>query len=106
MRSSVRLRHSTVMFRSLEAEYTFIQKRFHPMTFSSKNGFIQSTFIQHFFHKASRPIGLCPPFGFQQAFMWSIAGRRPKAGDAPHEGLKVQSGGLGVECLGVWGFGV
>ena len=30
--------------------------------------------------------GLCPPFGFQQAFMWSKH-RRQKAGDAPHEGL-------------------
>ena len=25
----------------------------------------------------SQKHGLCPPFGFQQAFMWSIAGRRP-----------------------------
>ena len=50
--------------------------------------------------------GLCPPFGFQQAFMRSIAGPGDaphEAGDAPHEGLlKVERREfrcLGFRCL-------
>ena len=39
--------------------------------FAKWNVFIDDEQLQ-----CSHKHGLCPPFGFQQAFMWSIAGRR------------------------------
>ena len=74
---------------------TFIQTQFHsmnihPRTFSSNDIFIQKIHMwdnqyspclcESVAGRRPTPLhkhGLCPPFGFRQAFMWSIAGRRP-----------------------------
>ena len=82
---------------------TFIKNQFHQRPLSSKTNFIRNHFHQKPFSSGKmkrkggdsqyspclcesvagrRPTplhkhGLCPPFGFQQAFMWSIAGQRP-----------------------------
>ena len=74
------------------AEYTFIQKRFHPLTLSSKRSFIPKIHMwdnQHspYFCESvagrrpatfSQKHGLCPPFGFS----------RPSCGASPAEGWR------------------
>ena len=78
----------------LSAKTTFSKNHFHQKLLSSKTNFIKkplssknqfhqkpvsskSSFIRKNETKGWTKHGLCPPFGFQQAFMWSIAGRRP-----------------------------
>ena len=60
--------------------------------------------------------GLCPPFGFHKAFMWSIAGLRPVmlhmkverrgSGFFGFWGLGFGVWGLGQKGLGLWGLGL
>ena len=77
----------------VSSKTTFIKNQFHQKLFSSETFFIRKNETKEWDSQYSpclcegvagrRPAtpshkhGLCPPFGFQQAFMWSIAGRRP-----------------------------
>ena len=72
--------------RTFSSNEFLIQWHFHPMTFSTNNGFIQKNLMWDNQYSPclcesvagrrpatpSRKHGLCPLFGFQQAFMWSI----------------------------------
>ena len=78
--------------RPLSSKTTFIKNQFHQKPFSSETIFIRKNETKGWDSQCSPCLcegvagrrrvmsahkhGLCPPFGFQQAFMWSIAGRR------------------------------
>ena len=77
----------------VSSKTTSIKNQFHQKPFSSETIFIRKNETKGWDSQYSpclcegvagrRPAtpshkhGSCPPFGFQQAFMWSIAGRRP-----------------------------
>ena len=95
----------------LSSKTKFIRNHFHQKPFSSETIFIRKNETKGWDSQYSpclcegvagrRPAtpshkhGLCPPFGFQHTFMWSIAGRRPAMLI-----MKVCWRGLGFRSLG------
>ena len=79
---------TTFIKKPVSSKTSFIKNHFHQKPFSSEKNETQGWDSQYSpclcegvaGRRPATPShkhGLCPPFGFQQAFMWSIAGLRP-----------------------------